>query len=238
MCYTDFNFIFCWTSLNASILNIYYLNKVFYYIRAQEGFCRISLKWQHSLFQRHSNAPLVKTKYQRSSAEAHHPKMGLMQWRIKGVYLAPQSLPFVSSWFVLMWEPNPAKADYTCIKFLKIAVFLIPHLQWKCNGSSLQNLNLPNCVSAAIKGLRRASKMRRAYDVFKKILLHWWCFLVRKYEEIAPPPRREKKVIAKTADMGYKLVCVCDWSFTVTQIVALKNKKVFRLYLCYFTKSI
>lgn len=51
--------------------------------------------------------------------------MGQMQWLIKGVYLDPESLPFVSSWFVLMGggEPNPGKADYKCIKFLKIAEF-------------------------------------------------------------------------------------------------------------------
>lgn len=34
-----------------------------------------------------------------------------------------------------MWVPNPAKADYTCIKFLKIAVFFnttfAVEMQWK-----------------------------------------------------------------------------------------------------------
>lgn len=92
-------------------------------------------------FFRDTNASWVKTKYQCLSSEALLLETGLMQWRIKGIYLDPQPLPFVSSWFVLMWEPNPAKADYTCIKFLKIAIVLIPHLQWKCNGSRLQKIN-------------------------------------------------------------------------------------------------
>lgn len=52
-----------------------------------------------------------------------------------------------------MWELNPAQADYTCIKFPKIAVFLILHLQWKCNGSSLKNINLQKYLSAALYGL-------------------------------------------------------------------------------------
>lgn len=58
------------------------------------------------------------------------------------------------------------------------------------------------------------------------------------------PSTRLKDVCstANTADMDYKRarVCVCahNWLCTVTQIAAQKNKKVFRLYFCYFTKSI
>lgn len=133
--------------------------------------------------------------------------MGPMQWGIKGVYLDPQSLPFVSSWFVLMWEHNPAKADYTCIKFLKIAVFLI-HLQWKCNRISLQNINLPNCFSVAIKGLRWADRMRQVY---KNRCVPLTMSLYKSGKLNPSPSMRLKDVCstANTADMDYKRARVC-----------------------------
>lgn len=139
--------------------------------------------------------------------------MGLMQWGIKAIYLDPQSLPFVSSWFVLMWEPNPAKADYTCIKFLKIAVFLIPHLQWKCNRSSLQNINLPNCVSAAIKRSRLVSGKRST--LVNSPPKNWTAvpmmmFLCKKVGRKHWKTWGRKTVTANTADMGYKRVRVID----------------------------
>lgn len=67
-----------------------------------------------------------------------------------------------------MWEPNPEKADYTCTKFLKIAEFLIPHLQWICNGSSLQNLNLRKCVSAGMKALKTSEENEPRKQCFQR----------------------------------------------------------------------
>lgn len=95
---------------------------------------------KYSLFRRHTKAfePLLITR-------SVSPKNGVDAARDKGNIFRPQSLPFVSPWFVLMWEPNPAKADYICIKFLKIAIFLRPHLPWKCNSSSLQIVNPELC---------------------------------------------------------------------------------------------
>lgn len=167
--------------------------------------------------------------------------MGPMQWGIKGVYLDPQSLPFVSSWFVLMWERNPAKADYTCIKFLKIAVFLIPHLQWKCNRISLQTINLPNCFSVAMKGLRWADRMRQVHKNRRVPLAMSLCTKVGN--STLPHPRGWKtfarlQTLLTWTRSGRARVCAHNWLCTVTQIAAQKNKKVFRLYFCYFTKSI
>ncbi len=170
--------------------------------------------------------------------------MGLMQRRIKGVYLDPQSLPFVSSWFVLMWEPNPAKADYTCIKFLKIAVFLIPHLQWKCNGSSLQNINLPKLRLCRNKGVETCEPNEACVWCFWKDIVTLMMFLGEKSKKKSSPiheveknSERLQRLLTWAVSM---CVCVrvCNRLCTVTQIVALKNKKVFRLYLSYFTKSI
>lgn len=67
-----------------------------------------------------------------------------------------------------MLEPNPEKADYTCTKFLKIAEFLIPHLQWICNRSSLQNLNLQKCVSAGTKALETSEENEASKQCFQK----------------------------------------------------------------------
>lgn len=139
--------------------------------------------------------------------------MGLMQWGIKRVYLDLQSVPFVSSWFVLMCEPNPAKADYTCIKFLKIAVFLIPRLQWKCNGSSLQK-HLQLCLCRKKRGWDVRAKWRTfgLWCFKKKIFKRWWYFFVRKLskKKTLPHPWGRKKLIAKTADIGYKRACAID----------------------------
>ena len=109
-----------------------------------------------------------------------------------------------------MWEPNPAKADYACIKFLKIAVFLIPHLQWKCNGSSLQNINLPNCVCRN-KRVEMSKQKETHFEKKESVALMMFLCKKVKGKENSPSCEAEKKlVITKTADTGYKRVCVRD----------------------------
>lgn len=121
-----------------------------------------------------------------------------MHWRIKGVYLDPQPLPFVSSWFV----PNPAKADYACIKFPKIAVFVIPHLQQrKANGSSLQSENLPNRVPAACVELHEQCKWKQCF--FHRNIVTLMIFL-RKHKNKFPG-----KIPPTCACMW---LCAIDWT--------------------------
>lgn len=160
------------------------------------------------------------------------PKTGLMQRRIKGVYLDPRSLPFVSSWFVLMWEPNPAKADYTCIKFLKIAVFLIPHLQWKCNGSSLQKYSPPSPFPGtklslwSNKGFRHVSKMNHVNenDVVEEDIVTQKMYIFKKSTKNTPPTRRKKKSGDCNECWHVQCVYVCSLC-TVARMVEIKIKR-------------
>lgn len=116
-----------------------------------------------------------------------------------------------------MWERNPAKADYACIKFLKIAFFfffiiiIIPRFaSGNGNGISLQN------VLKSVFQTASPSQSKRAGDAAKE-----WS---RFQETHGVPPAMQQEAnpsasvrlkdvceAANTADMDYKrkLVCVC-----------------------------
>lgn len=91
----------------------------------------------------------LQTKLQLIIGSTFSKKMGPMLKRINGVYLDHRvaALCLLSDLFQL-WQTNPAKADYACIKLLRIAILLMWHLELKCNGSGLQNANLQKGVSA------------------------------------------------------------------------------------------
>lgn len=87
-------------------------------------------EWKWSPLQRLCQSLLEKIQKNNKVSAAHHQKRvassknGADATRDKeNIFRPPVSALCVFSWFVLMWERNPAKADYACIKFLKIAVF-------------------------------------------------------------------------------------------------------------------